>query len=228
MSDKPYRDALRDPLFDQNPLLLQVLGICSALAVTTRVETAIVMSAALTGVLAASNVFISLLRRQIPDNIRIIIQLTIIASLVIIADQILKAYVFEISQELSVFVGLIITNCIVMGRAEAYAMKNGPILSLFDGLGNAASYSLVLILVGATRELLGSGTLLGVQVLPLESQGGWYEPNGLMLVAPGAFFVMGVLVWALRTYRPAQQEKDPAVRIEPEATAVGNKLEPAE
>ena len=209
-----YKNTLLDPLFDQNPVLLQVLGICSALAVTTKLETAIVMSAALTGVLTFSNVFVSLLRHQIPSNIRIIIQLTIIASLVIIMDQVLRAYVFEISRDLSVFVGLIITNCIVMGRAEAYAMKNGPVSSFFDGLGNAVSYSLVLILVGAVRELLGSGSLLGVQLLESASEGGWYVPNGLMLLAPGAFFVMGGLVWVLRTYKPAQQEPDPAVQVE--------------
>lgn len=218
MSHRSKR-ALFDPLFDQNPILLQVLGICSALAVTTKLETAIVMSAALSFVLTSSNVIVSLLRRLIPSNIRIIIQLSIIASLVILADQILKAYVFEISRQLSVFVGLIITNCIVMGRAEAFAMKNGPVLSFLDGVGNSVGYSLVLILVGAVRELLGSGSLLGVQVLPLDTAGGWYVPNGLMLLAPGAFFMMGALVWVLRWFKPEQVEQEASVQIEPETPA---------
>lgn len=218
MTRRGLAGAFVDPLFDQNPLLFSVLGVCSALAVTTKLETALVMAAAVTAVLAASNVFISLLRRQIPSNIRIIIQLTVIASLVIVVDQILKAYVFRVSRELSVFVGLIITNCIIMGRAEAFAMQHGPALSFFDGLGNAAGYSLVLVAVGAVRELLGSGSLLGVQLLPLQSEGGWYVPNGLMLLAPGAFFVMGLLIWGLRTLKPGQLEHEPGLEPEPETT----------
>jgi len=205
---KKYREAFVDPLLDNNPIGLQVLGICSALAVTTKLETSLVMACALTGVVVASNVSISMIRNMIPPSIRIIVQLTIIASLVIVTDQILKAYVYDISKQLSVFVGLIITNCIVMGRAEAYAMQNpiGP--SLFDGIGNGLGYSLVLIIVAFLRELLGAGKLFGVVVLPLVTEGGWYVPNGLMVLAPAAFFIIGVLIWLLRTFKPEQQEAD--------------------
>jgi Na+-transporting NADH:ubiquinone oxidoreductase subunit D len=197
---------LLDPLFNNNPITLQVLGICSALAVTTKLDTSIVMSLALTFVLVMSNLSVSLIRNLIPSNIRIIVQLTIIASLVIITDQILKAFVFDISKQLSVFVGLIITNCIVMGRAEAFAMANPPWQSVLDGLGNAAGYSLILVFVGGIRELFGAGKLLGFQVLPLASEGGWYVPNGLMVLAPAAFFIVGFAIWAIRTWKPEQVE----------------------
>ncbi|HJO39563.1 MAG: NADH:ubiquinone reductase (Na(+)-transporting) subunit D [Vicinamibacterales bacterium] len=202
------RQALTDPLFNNNPITLQVLGICSALAVTTRMDTALVMSIAVIAVTALSSLFVSMLRNQIPTNIRIIVQLTIIASLVIVTDQILKAYVFEISKQLSVFVGLIITNCIIMGRAEAYAMQNPPSLSLIDGIGNGLGYGLVLMLTAFIRELLGSGSLFGAQVLPLVTEGGWYTPNGLMVLSPSAFFIIGGLIWALRAWKPEQVEAD--------------------
>ena len=202
------RQALTDPLFNNNPITLQVLGICSALAVTTRMVTALVMSIAVIAVTALSSLFVSMLRNQIPTNIRIIVQLTIIASLVIVTDQILKAYVFEISKQLSVFVGLIITNCIIMGRAEAYAMQNPPSLSLIDGIGNGLGYGLVLMLTAFIRELLGSGSLFGAQVLPLVTEGGWYTPNGLMVLSPSAFFIIGGLIWALRAWKPEQVEAD--------------------
>ena len=203
MSDN-NKEVLLDPLFNNNPIALQVLGICSALAVTTKLETALVMSAALTVVVAGSNVAVSLIRNKIPPSIRIIVQLTIIASLVIITDQVLKAYVYEISKQLSVFVGLIITNCIVMGRAEAFAMQNGPGKSLLDGIGNGLGYSMVLILVAFFRELFGSGKLFGIEVLPSTI----YQPNGLMLLSPSAFFLIGIGIWALRTWKTDQIEED--------------------
>ena len=202
------RDVLIDPIFDNNPIALQVLGICSALAVTTKMDTALVMSAAVVGVLMLSNFFVSALRDQIPTNIRIIVQLTIIASLVIVVDQILKAYLFEISQQLSVFVGLIITNCIIMGRAEAYAMQNPPGLSLIDGLGNGLGYGAILMGTALLRELFGSGSVFGAQLLPLAVDGGWYIPNGLMVLSPGAFFIIGFFIWALRVWKPEQVEED--------------------
>ena len=205
---KKQREALIDPLFNNNPIALQVLGICSALAVTTKLETALVMSAALTGVLVGSNVTVSLIRNYIPSSIRIVVQLTIIASLVIITDQLLKAFVFDVSKQLSVFVGLIITNCFVMGRAEAYAMQNPPLLSAYDGIGNSLGYSLVLVVVAFFRELLGSGKLLGIQLMPLATEGGWYTPNGLMVLAPGAFFLIGFFIWGLRTWKPDQVEAE--------------------
>ena len=201
------RDVLIDPLFNNNPIALQVLGICSALAVTTKMETSVVMALAVVFVLSGANFFVSVLREYIPNNIRIIVQLTIIASLVIVVDQILKAYLFDISRQLSVFVGLIITNCIVMGRAEAFAMQNGPRLSLLDGLGNGLGYGLILMYVGAFREVLGSGTFFGYTLLPSVNAGGWYTPNGLMVLAPGAFFLIGLFIWALRTWKPAQVEQ---------------------
>ena len=204
--NKQNKTALVDPLFNNNPITLQVLGICSALAVTTKLDTAIVMSLALTFVLVLSNLAVSSIRNLIPPSIRIIVQLTIIASLVIVTDQILKAFVFDIAKQLSVFVGLIITNCIVMGRAEAFAMANPPLPSVFDALGNSVGYSLVLLLVGGIRELFGAGKLLGFQVLPLASEGGWYQPNGLMVLAPAAFFIIGLAIWALRTWKPEQVE----------------------
>ncbi len=202
------RNALFRPVFDNNPIALQILGICSALAVTTRLETALVMSAAVIFVVACSNAAISMIRREIPDSIRIIVQMTIIASLVIVVDQFLQAFLPDISKQLSVFVGLIITNCIVLGRAEAFAMKNPMGLSFLDGIGNGLGYSLVLLLVAFLRELFGSGTLLGIKILPLTQDGGWYVSNGLMLLPPSAFFIIGFLIWALRTWKPEQVEEE--------------------
>lgn len=202
------KEILFDPLFDNNPIALQVLGICSALAVTTGLRTSLVMAIAVTLVLAFSNLSISILRNYIPPSIRIIVQLTIIASLVILTDQILKAFVFEISKKLSVFVGLIITNCIVMGRAEAFAMQNSPKASFIDGIGNGLGYGLVLIFVGFFRELFGAGKLYGMTVFPLVSDGGWYQPNGLMVLSPAAFFLIGGFIWVLRTLKPDQIEEE--------------------
>ncbi len=195
-----------DPLIDDNPVTLQILGICSALAVTTSLVTSLMMCLALTVVLACSNASISMVRKHIPGSIRIIVQVTIIASLVIVVDQVLKAYAFDTSKKLSVFVGLIITNCIVLGRAEAFAMKNPPGLSFLDGLGNGLGYSLVLIIVGALRELFGAGTLLGITIMPLTTDGGWYPSNGMMLLPPSAFFIIGGLIWAVRTWKTEQVE----------------------
>jgi len=205
---KAERSALATPILDNNPIGVQVLGICSALAVTTRLDKALVMAVAVTIVVAFANLAVSLIRNRTPGSIRIIVQLTIIASLVIVVDQFLKAYLFELSLELSVFIGLIITNCIVMGRAEGYAMQNPPWLSMLDGIGNGLGYGLVLVLVALARELLGAGRILGLQVLPLVKDGGWYEPNGLMLLAPSALFIVALLIWALRAWKPALQEKD--------------------
>lgn len=196
-----------DPLIDNNPIGLQVLGICSALAVTTNLGTALVMSLALTSVCAFSNLSISMIRNHVPSTIRIIVQMTIIASLVIVVDQVLKAYVYDLSKQLSVFVGLIITNCIVMGRAEAFAMKNPPGVSFLDGIGNGLGYSIVLMFVGVFRELFGSGKLFGVEILSTVNEGGWYVPNGLMLLPPSAFFIIGLMIWGIRTMRPAQVEE---------------------
>jgi Na+-transporting NADH:ubiquinone oxidoreductase subunit D len=203
---------LVEPIVDNNPITLQILGICSALAVTTKLAPAITMSIALSAVIVGACVIISLIRDHMPSSIRIIIQMTIIASLVIVVDQVLQAFAYELSKQLSVFVGLIITNCIVLGRAEAFASKNPPWPTFLDALGHGLGYSAILIAVAAIRELLGSGTLLGMQVLPLLEDGGWYEPNGLMLLAPGAFFIIGLMIWALRTWRPQQVEK-PEYRI---------------
>lgn len=197
-----------EPIFTNNPIALQILGICSALAVTTKLETALVMSVAVTLVIALSNLFVSLIRNYIPSSIRIIAQMTIIASLVIVTDQVLKAFFFEIAKSMSVYVGLIITNCIVMGRAEAYAMKNNPISSFFDGIGNGLGYSIVLIFVAVFRELFGSGTLLGMTILPLTKDGGWYQPNGMMLLSPSAFFLIGIFIWILRTVFKDQVEAE--------------------
>ena len=202
------RDVLIDPLFNNNPIALQVLGICSALAVTTQMDTAFVMSAAVIFVTMSSNFFVSALRNLIPTNIRIIVQLTIIASLVIVVDQILQAYLFEISKQLSVFVGLIITNCIIMGRAEAYAMQNPPTMSIVDGFGNGLGYGAILMATAFVRELFGSGSVFGATVFPLAAEGGWYTPNGLMVLPPGAFFIIGFLIWALRVWKPNQVEDD--------------------
>ncbi|WP_319410799.1 NADH:ubiquinone reductase (Na(+)-transporting) subunit D [uncultured Cohaesibacter sp.] len=197
---------LVDPLVDNNPITLQVLGICSALAVTSSLKVAFVMAISVTLVTAFSNLFISIIRNHIPNNIRIIAQMVIIASLVILVDQVLKAYAFEISKTLSVFVGLIITNCIVMGRAEAYAMKNPPMASFLDGIGNGLGYSLILMLVGVVRELFGSGSLFGITILKTVNNGGWYVPNGLLLLPPSAFFIIGMIIWIFRTWKPDQVE----------------------
>jgi len=200
------RKVLIDPLVDNNPVTLQVLGICSALAVTTSLFPALLMCVALTSVTALSTATISSIRNRIPNNIRIIVHMTIIASFVIVVDQLLRAYAFETSKQLSVFVGLIITNCIVLGRAEAFAMKNSVGLSFLDGLGNGLGYSAILIIVATIRELTGAGTLLGYPILPLVSDGGWYEGNILMLLPPSAFFIIGLLIWAVRSWRTAQAE----------------------
>jgi len=200
------RKVFIDPLVDNNPVTLQVLGICSALAVTTSLLPALSMCVALTSVIALSTATISSIRNRIPNNIRIIVHMTIIASFVIIVDQLLRAYAFETSKQLSVFVGLIITNCIVLGRAEAFAMKNGVVLSFIDGLGNGLGYSAILIIVAVIRELSGAGTLLGYPVLPLVSDGGWYQANGLMLLPPSAFFIIGLLIWVIRSWKRAQAE----------------------
>ncbi|MFT5276522.1 MAG: Na+-transporting NADH:ubiquinone oxidoreductase subunit D [Glaciecola sp.] len=203
---KEMKKALFGPILDSNPIALHILGICSALAITTKLETALVMSLALTAVCAFSNLFISLIRNHIPSSVRIIIQMTIIASLVIVVDQILKAYSYEISKQLSVFVGLIITNCIVMGRAEAYAMKSPPGMSFLDGIGNGLGYSFVLIVIGTIKELAGFGTLLGFEILPLVTNGGWYQGNGLLILPFSSFFLIGGLIWFIRTIRPEQVE----------------------
>jgi Na+-transporting NADH:ubiquinone oxidoreductase subunit D len=203
---------LIEPLIDNNPITLQVLGICSALAVTTSLLPALLMCAALVTVASLSNAAISGIRQYVPNNIRIIVQMTIIASFVILVDQFLKAYAFETSRTLSIFVGLIITNCIVLGRAEAFAMKNNVTPSFLDGLGNGLGYSAVLIIVATARELFGSGTLLGITVLPLQSDGGWYQANGLMLLPPSAFFVIGLLIWGIRSWK-SEQVENPSYQI---------------
>ncbi len=195
-----------DPLVDNNPITLQVLGVCSALAVTTNMIAALIMSIALTSVAAFSGAIISSIRNHTPSSIRIIVQMTIISSLVVVVDQILKAYSYETSKQLSVFVGLIITNCIVLGRAEAYAMKNPPVMSFLDGIGNGLGYSLILIVVSFFRELLGAGKLFGYQVIPVANEGGWYIPNGLMLLPPSAFFVIGLTIWLVRSVKKEQVE----------------------
>lgn len=201
--EKKAKAIISDPMVDNNPITKQMLGICSALAVTVKMEQAVVMSLALTFVLVCSNVIISLLRKGIPRKIRIIVQLTVIASLVILIDQILKAYLYDISKQLSVFVGLIITNCIIMGRAEAFAMQNNYKDAMYDGLGNAMGYGSILIIVSTFRELLGSGTLFNYSIIPASiylENGGWYVNNGLMLLAPGAFIILGLIIWVQRTY----------------------------
>ena len=205
---KRARGTLVAPIITNNPIAVQVLGICSALAVTTRIDKALVMGAGVTLVTAFANLAVSLVRNYTPSSIRIIVQLAIIASLVIMVDQFLKAYLFELSLELSVFVGLIITNCIVMGRAEGYAMQNPPMASFLDGIGNGLGYALVLLLVAFIRELSGAGKVFGFTVLPVVNEGGWYLPNGLMLLAPSALFIVALLIWLLRTLKPELQEKD--------------------
>lgn len=206
MAQPTVKQVLLEPVFKNNPITLQILGICSALAVTSNLKTALVMSIALTTVTAFSNLFVSLIRKQIPASIRMIVQMVIIASLVIVVDQILKAYAYALSKQLSVFVGLIITNCIVMGRAEAFAMQNPPLLSFADGIGNGLGYSAMLLTLGFIRELFGAGKLFGIPVLPVLNDGGWYAPNGLLLLPPSAFFLIGLLIWALRTWKKDQVE----------------------
>ncbi|MEM6620782.1 MAG: NADH:ubiquinone reductase (Na(+)-transporting) subunit D [Pseudomonadota bacterium] len=201
------REMLVDPLVDNNPITLQVLGICSALAVTTSLQVAFVMSIAVIFVTGFSSMFISMIRSQIPGSIRIIVQMVVIASLVIMVDQMLKAFAFEISKTLSVFVGLIITNCIVMGRAEAFAMKNPPAASFIDGVGNGLGYGLILMLVGVVRELFGAGSLFGITILESVNNGGWYVPNGMLLLPPSAFFIIGLIIWAFRAWKPEQVEE---------------------
>jgi len=205
---KKEKAALIDPVVSVNPIAVQVLGICSALAVTTGMDKALVMGVGVTVVTALANLAVSLVRNHTPGSIRIIVQLAIIASLVIVVDQVLKAYLYELSLELSVFVGLIITNCIVMGRAEGFAMQNPPWISFLDGIGNGLGYSVILLMVGFVRELTGNGTVFGVEILKLTKNGGWYEPNGLMLLAPSGLFLIALIIWGLRTWKPELQEKD--------------------
>ena len=212
--------ALTAPLIDDNPITLQILGICSALAVTTSLDTALVMTAAVTCVLAVSGASVSMIRNYLPRSIRIIVQITIIASLVIIVDYVLKAFAFEISKRLSVFVGLIVTNCIVLARAEGFAMRQGVMVSMLDGIGNGIGYGLILVLVGSLREFLGKGSLLGAQILIPTSQGGVFEPLHLMLLPPSAFFIIGVIIWVIRSKRPNQVEQ-PEYRIHDEAEGDG-------
>ncbi|NRP11027.1 MULTISPECIES: NADH:ubiquinone reductase (Na(+)-transporting) subunit D [unclassified Marinobacterium] len=200
------KEILTTPIFKDNPIALQILGVCSALAVTSNMATALVMSLAVIVVTAFSNMFVSIIRNHIPGNIRIIVQMTIIASLVIVVDQFLKAYAYDISKQLSVFVGLIITNCIVMGRAEAFAMKNPPLPSFLDGIGNGLGYGAVLMFVGFFRELFGAGSLFGIEILPLVTNGGWYQSNGLLLLPPSAFFLIGIFIWIIRSWDPKQVE----------------------
>ena len=202
------KELLFDPVVNDNPIALQVLGICSALAVTSSMSVAFVMSLAVIAVTAFSNLFVSVIRSQIPSSIRIIVQMTIIASLVIVVDQILKAFAYEISKQLSIFVGLIITNCIVMGRAEAFAMKNGPLDSFIDGIGNGLGYGVILMVVGFIRELFGSGSVFGIEILTKVTEGGWYYTNGMMLLPPSAFFIIGFLIWGIRAWKTSQVEAD--------------------
>ncbi|WP_104201865.1 NADH:ubiquinone reductase (Na(+)-transporting) subunit D [Billgrantia saliphila] len=208
MSAVTPKGVLTTPIFNNNPIALQVLGICSALAVTTSMSVSLVMALAVISVTAFSNLFVSLIRHHIPSSIRIIVQMTIIASLVIVVDQVLKAFAYEMSKQLSVFVGLIITNCIVMGRAEGFAMQNSPGLSFLDGVGNGLGYGFILMTVGFFRELLGSGSIFGFTVLQTVQDGGWYVPNGLLLLPPSAFFIIGLIIWALRETHPEQVERN--------------------
>ncbi|UTH25436.1 NADH:ubiquinone reductase (Na(+)-transporting) subunit D [Actinobacillus suis] len=207
MASNNLKKLLLSPIADNNPIALQILGICSALAVTTQLQTAVVMAIAVSLVTAFSSMFISMIRNFIPNSIRIIVQMAIIASLVILVDQILRAYAYDLSKQLSVFVGLIITNCIVMGRAEALAMKSGPVESFVDGIGNGLGYGAMLIIVAFFRELIGSGKIFGITVLETVQNGGWYQANGLFLLAPSAFFIIGFVIWGIRTWKPEQVEK---------------------
>ncbi|HLV16072.1 MAG TPA: NADH:ubiquinone reductase (Na(+)-transporting) subunit D [Pseudomonas sp.] len=217
MSQPTVKEVLFNPIFANNPIGLQILGICSALAVTSNLKTALVMSIALTLVTGFSSLFISMIRSQIPSSIRMIVQMVIIASLVIVVDQILKAYAFSLSKQLSVFVGLIITNCIVMGRAEAFAMQNPPVLSFLDGIGNGLGYSAMLLVLGVIRELFGAGKLFGYTIIPVVNDGGWYLPNGLLLLPPSAFFLIGLIIWALRSWKKEQVEQ-PAFKMAPQVS----------
>jgi len=212
------REVLINPIFNDNPIALQILGICSALAITSSLNVTLIMCFALTAVVSLSNLFVSLIRNHIPTNIRIIVQMTIISSLVILVDELLKAYDYETSRTLSVFVGLIITNCIVMGRAEAFAMQNTPLLSFLDGLGNGLGYSVILLIVAFFRELLGAGTLFGYEIMVLVQNGGWYQGNNFMLLPASSFFVIGLLIWALRSWKTDQIE-------EPQFNLIQNSLE---
>lgn len=216
MSQPTIRQVLLDPIFANNPIGLQILGICSALAVTSNLKTALVMSIALTLVTGFSSMFISMIRSQIPSAIRMIVQVVIIASLVIVVDQVLKAYAYALSKQLSVFVGLIITNCIVMGRAEGFAMQNPPVLSFFDGIGNGLGYSIMLIALGIVRELFGAGSLMGYEIISTVNNGGWYLPNGMLLLPPSAFFLIGLFIWALRSWKRDQVE-EPDFKMAPHA-----------
>ena len=206
MSSKA-KDLIIKPIFDNNPVVLQILGICSALAVTSSVQVSLVLAIGLTLVAGFSNLFVSLVRRYLRDSVRIIAQMIIISGLVIIVDQVLKAVAYETSKQLSVFVGLIITNCIVMGRTEAFALKNPPIPSFLDGIGHGLGYSVLLLIVATVRELLGAGKWFGIEILPVVNNGGWYVPNGLFLLPPSAFFIIGLIIWALRTWKKNQVEK---------------------
>ncbi|WP_296219158.1 NADH:ubiquinone reductase (Na(+)-transporting) subunit D [Pseudomonas sp. UBA2684] len=217
MSQPTIKEVLLNPLFNNNPIGLQILGICSALAVTSNLKTALVMSVALTLVTGFSNLFISMIRSQIPSSIRMIVQMVIIASLVIVVDQVLKAFAFSLSKQLSVFVGLIITNCIVMGRAEAFAMQNPPVLSFFDGIGNGLGYSVMLIALGIIRELFGAGKLMGYEIIPLINDGGWYQPNGMLLLPPSAFFLIGLFIWGIRAWKKDQIEQ-PSFKMAPQVS----------
>jgi Na+-transporting NADH:ubiquinone oxidoreductase subunit D len=217
MSQPTIKEVVFNPIFNNNPIGLQILGICSALAVTSNLKTALVMSIALTLVTAFSSMFISMIRSQIPSSIRMIVQMVIIASLVIVVDQVLKAYAYALSKQLSVFVGLIITNCIVMGRAEAFAMQNPPVLSFFDGIGNGLGYSVMLIALGIIRELFGAGKLLGYTIIPVVNDGGWYLPNGMLLLPPSAFFLIGLFIWALRSWKKDQVEQ-PSFKMAPQVS----------
>jgi Na+-transporting NADH:ubiquinone oxidoreductase subunit D len=205
---KEYKEAFLSPLFATNPIALSVLGICSALAVTTKMDTALTMTIAVTAVLVCSNFAVSLIRNHIPSSIRMIVQMVIIAAMVMIVDLVLQAFAFKLSKSLSVFVSLIITNCIIMGRAEAFAMKNPPLLSIVDGLGNGLGYGLILMIVSFLREFFGSGTIFGFEVLKTVNNGGWYMPNGLMILAPSAFFIIGLIIWLFKTINPKLQEGD--------------------
>lgn len=202
------KELLLDPVVKNNPIALQVLGICSALAVTSQLKQAAIMGVAVMIVTGVSSAMVAMIRNTIPNSIRIIVQMTVAASAVIIADQVLKAYFFDISKQMSVYIGLIITNCIVMGRMEGFAMKNGPWASFLDGVGNGFGYAVLLLCVGVIRELFGSGKLFGISILPLTTEGGWYQSNGLLLLPPSAFFLIGALIWVLRTFRPEQVEKE--------------------
>lgn len=218
MSQPTIRQVLLDPIFNNNPIGLQILGVCSALAVTSNLKTALVMSIALTLVTGFSSLFISMIRSQIPSSIRMIVQVVIIASLVIVVDQLLQAFAYALSKQLSVFVGLIITNCIVMGRAEGFAMQNPPALSFFDGIGNGLGYSIILIALGIVRELFGAGSLMGYEIFSVVNDGGWYLPNGMLLLPPSAFFLIGLFIWALRSWK-ADQVEEPDFKMAPHVSS---------